>query len=197
MEELDAIVDKVASDAAIKGCVIASGKNAFSGGADLSMLQAIGPEAARIGREQGEEAAARFVLDNVSKLNGVLRKLETCGKPFAAAINGVCMGGAFELSLACHFLLEQTVLPSTAGQWLAVLGLGLMPVGAAFYAWDIGVKRGNIQVLGAASYAAPLLSTMILIVTGFAEPSVTVIAACLLITAENADKYTAAFTLSE
>lgn len=87
------------------------------------------------------------------------------------------------LSLACHFLLEQTVLPSTAGQWLAVLGLGLMPVGAAFYAWDIGVKRGNIQVLGAASYAAPLLSTMILIVTGFAEPSVTVIAACLLITA--------------
>ena len=50
-----------------------------------------------------------------------------------------------------------------AGQWLAVLGLGLMPVGAAFYAWDIGVKRGNIQVLGAASYAAPLLSTLVLI----------------------------------
>ncbi|TIM18234.1 MAG: hypothetical protein E5Y74_27125 [Mesorhizobium sp.] len=60
------------------------------------------------------------------------------------------------LSLACHLALEQTVLPVGAGQWLAVLGLGLMPVGAAFYAWDIGVKRGNIQVLGAASYAAPL-----------------------------------------
>ena len=86
------------------------------------------------------------------------------------------------LSLACHFALEQTVLPQTAGQWLAVVGLGLMPVGAAFYAWDIGVKRGNIQVLGAASYAAPLLSTLVLIAFGFAEPSLRILAACLLIT---------------
>lgn len=87
------------------------------------------------------------------------------------------------LSLVCHFVLEQTVLPQTTGQWLAVVALGLMPVGAAFYAWDHGVKRGNIQVLGAASYAAPLLSTLILMVTGFAEPSLTILAACLLITA--------------
>ena len=86
------------------------------------------------------------------------------------------------LSLLCHFALEETVLPATAGQWLAVIGLGLMPVGAAFYAWDIGVKRGNIQVLGAASYAAPLLSTLILIVAGFAEPTLRILAACLLIT---------------
>lgn len=86
------------------------------------------------------------------------------------------------LSLLCHLLLEQTVLPATAGQWLAVLGLGLMPVGAAFYAWDIGVKRGNIQVLGAASYAAPLLSTLVLIAAGVAEPSPRILAACLLIT---------------
>ncbi len=86
------------------------------------------------------------------------------------------------LSLICHLLLEDTVLPSGAGQWLAVIGLGLMPVGAAFYAWDIGVKRGNIQVLGAASYAAPLLSTLVLIVAGFAEPSWRILAACLLIT---------------
>lgn len=86
------------------------------------------------------------------------------------------------LSLACHFALEETVLPANAVQWLAVLGLGLMPVGAAFYAWDIGVKRGNIQVLGAASYAAPLLSTLVLIVAGFAEPSLRILAACLLIT---------------
>lgn len=86
------------------------------------------------------------------------------------------------LSLICHFALEQTVLPQTAGQWLAVVALGLMPVGAAFYAWDHGVKRGNIQVLGAASYAAPLLSTLILMATGFAEPSLAILAACLLIT---------------
>jgi drug/metabolite transporter (DMT)-like permease len=86
------------------------------------------------------------------------------------------------LSLGCHFALEETVLPETSGQWLAVVGLGLMPVGAAFYAWDHGVKRGNIQVLGAASYAAPLLSTLVLIVSGFAEPSLAILAACLLIT---------------
>ncbi|MER8580506.1 EamA family transporter [Mesorhizobium sp. M1423] len=86
------------------------------------------------------------------------------------------------LSLVCHLLLEETVLPNGAGQWLAVLGLGLMPVGAAFYAWDIGVKRGNIQVLGAASYAAPLLSTLVLIAAGFAEPSWRILAACVLIT---------------
>lgn len=86
------------------------------------------------------------------------------------------------LSLLCHLVLEETSLPQTAGQWLAVVGLGLMPVGAAFYAWDIGVKRGNIQVLGAASYAAPLLSTLVLIVAGFAEPSLRILAACLLIT---------------
>ncbi|MDX8490401.1 EamA family transporter [Mesorhizobium sp. VK22B] len=86
------------------------------------------------------------------------------------------------LSLACHLLLEKTVLPDGPGQWLAVVGLGLMPVGAAFYAWDIGVKRGNIQVLGAASYAAPLLSTLVLIAAGVAEPSPRILAACVLIT---------------
>lgn len=86
------------------------------------------------------------------------------------------------LSLICHLALEPTVLPATPGQWLAVVGLGLMPVGAAFYAWDHGVKRGNIQVLGAASYASPLLSTAVLILAGIAEPSATVLFACVLIT---------------
>ncbi len=87
------------------------------------------------------------------------------------------------LSLLCHLGLEETVWPATTGQWLAVIGLGLMPVGAAFYAWDHGVKHGNIQVLGAASYAAPLLSTLVLIVAGAAEPTATILIACVLITA--------------
>lgn len=86
------------------------------------------------------------------------------------------------LSLLSHFLLEETVLPATSGEWLAVIGLGLMPVGLAFYAWDVGVKRGNIQVLGAASYAAPLLSTLLLIASGFAEATPTILLACVLIT---------------
>jgi drug/metabolite transporter (DMT)-like permease len=86
------------------------------------------------------------------------------------------------LSLLCHLALEETVWPQGTDQWLAVLGLGLMPVGAAFYSWDHGVKHGDIQVLGAASYAAPLLSTLALIAAGMAEPGWRILAACLLIT---------------
>lgn len=86
------------------------------------------------------------------------------------------------LSALCHLALEETVWPQGAGEWLAVAALGLGPVGAAFYTWDHGVKRGNIQVLGAASYAAPLLSTLVLIAAGRAEPTTAILAACLLIT---------------
>lgn len=98
-----------------------------------------------------------------------------------SVVTWFCLAAAL-LSLACHLALERTVWPEGTGQWLAVAGLGLMPVGGAFYAWDHGVKRGNIQVLGAASYAAPLLSTLVLIVFGFAEPTWRIAAACVLIT---------------
>lgn len=97
------------------------------------------------------------------------------------AVTGFCVATAV-LSLICHLALEQTVWPEGFMQWGAVLALGLLPVGAAFYAWDFGIKRGNIQVLGAASYAAPLLSTLVLIVAGASEPSLRILAACLLIT---------------
>lgn len=97
------------------------------------------------------------------------------------AVTGFCLMTAL-LSALCHLLLEETVWPSGADQWLAVLGLGLGPVGAAFYAWDHGVKHGDIKVLGAASYMAPLLSTAILVGSGFAEPTWTIAIACVLIT---------------
>jgi drug/metabolite transporter (DMT)-like permease len=86
------------------------------------------------------------------------------------------------LSAAVHPLVEPTVWPQAPSQWLAVLGLGLFPVGLAFYVWDVGVKRGDIQVLGAASYAAPLLSTLLLIVAGFGSPTAEIAVAALLIT---------------
>ncbi len=92
-----------------------------------------------------------------------------------------CLASAL-LSAVCHILLETTIWPANTLQWLAVAGLGLMPVGAAFYAWDHGVKHGNIQALGAASYAAPLLSTILLVLAGRASFTVTLAAACLLIT---------------
>jgi drug/metabolite transporter (DMT)-like permease len=96
-------------------------------------------------------------------------------------VTGFCLATSI-LSLLCHLMLETTVWPQTGFEWLAVAGLGLLPVGAAFYAWDYGVKNGDIQILGAASYAAPLLSTLVLILSGFAEPSWSIGLACLLVT---------------
>lgn len=86
------------------------------------------------------------------------------------------------LSFACHFLFEETVWPSDLSEWGAVAALGLFPVGLAFYVWDHGVKRGDIQVLGAAAYAAPLLSTLLLIAFGFGQFTWAVGMACALIT---------------
>jgi drug/metabolite transporter (DMT)-like permease len=98
-----------------------------------------------------------------------------------ATVTWFCAATAI-LSALCHLALEETVWPAGWSEWAAVAGLGLMPVGAAFYAWDHGVKHGNIQVLGAASYAAPLLSTLILIAAGTTKASPHILAACLLIT---------------
>ena len=96
-------------------------------------------------------------------------------------VTGFCLATSV-LSLLCHLGLETTVWPQSQWEWLAVAGLGLFPVGLAFYAWDFGVKNGDIQILGAASYAAPLLSTLILTLFGFAEPSYRIAIACVLIT---------------
>jgi drug/metabolite transporter (DMT)-like permease len=96
-------------------------------------------------------------------------------------VTGFCLMTA-ALGLAAHLLFEQTVWPQTQGEWAAITLLGLIPLGLAFMAWDYGVKHGDIQVLGAASYAAPLLSTLVLIGAGRTEISNFTIAACLLIT---------------
>jgi 3-hydroxyacyl-CoA dehydrogenase/enoyl-CoA hydratase/3-hydroxybutyryl-CoA epimerase len=103
IDELGQAVETVANDAAIKGCVIASGKSAFSGGADLSMLQRSAAAFAKARKEQGEEAAAKMFFEGARRLSLLYRRLETCGKPFAIAIKGLCLGGAFELALACHY----------------------------------------------------------------------------------------------
>lgn len=95
-------------------------------------------------------------------------------------VGGYC-GAAAILGLICHLAFETTVWPS-GPEWLAVLGLGLGPVGAAFFTWDHGCKRGDIKALGASMYAAPLLSTIVLVVFGAAALSWPVVAACLLIT---------------
>src|SRR5207253_245285 len=95
---------------------------------------------------------AAFVWATYSVLSRRLKAVPT------DAVAGFCLATAV-LAALMHGVLETTVWPENTLQWLSVLALGIGPVGAAFYAWDIGMKRGDIRVLGAASYATPLLST--------------------------------------
>ncbi len=92
-----------------------------------------------------------------------------------------CLASAL-LSAVAHLALETTAWPQGSLGWASTLALGLGPVGLAFYVWDIGVKRGNIQLLGTASYAAPLLSTLALVLAGVTEPTEWLVASACLIT---------------
>ena len=96
------------------------------------------------------------------------------------AVVGFCLVTA-ALAAFCHLLFEETVWPQSAVQWGAIVALGIAPVGAAFYAWDFGVKHGDIRVLGAAAYAAPVLSTSLLVVGGFATARPSLVLAAALI----------------
>src|SRR6266852_426426 len=109
--------------------------------------------------------------------SGISRKFKSIPTD---AVAGFCLATAL-LAAVVHGVIAVTVWPDTAAQWLAITALGVGPVGAAFYAWDIGMKRGDIRVLGAASYATPLLSTAFLILAGFAKPSVGIAIAAVLI----------------
>ena len=101
MDEIDAIIDQVVGDAAVSGVVFTSGKESFSGGMDLKVLKRQ-LAAFHEMRARDPEAAIRTLFEGAGRMSWLWRKLETCGKPWVAAINGTCMGGAFELALACH-----------------------------------------------------------------------------------------------
>ena len=87
------------------------------------------------------------------------------------------------LALALSLALEEWTWPADAVSWTALVGLGVGPVGAAFFLWDIGMKRGDVPLLGVLSYASPILSTALLVALGYASAAWTLALACLLMTA--------------
>lgn len=96
------------------------------------------------------------------------------------AVVGNCLVTAL-LAAGAHLALEPAGLPQGAATWAAIVALGLGPVGAAFFLWDIGMKKGDIRFLGTASYAAPVISTLALVAAGKAQAGWPLALACLLI----------------
>ena len=96
-------------------------------------------------------------------------------------VAGFCFAAA-ALSGVAHFMVEPTLWVLSSAQWFAVIALGLLPMGLAFYAWDFGMKHGDRMILGVSSYAAPLLSTLVLLASGFAVFHWSIAVGCLLIT---------------
>ena len=122
----------------------------------------------------GLALACAFVWSGYSVLSRRLKAAPT------EAVAGFCLVTA-ALATLCHFAFETTVAPAGPGQWAAIAGLGLGPVGLAFYVWDYGVKNGDLRLLGVAAYAAPVLSTLILVAAGFAPATASLGLACALI----------------
>jgi drug/metabolite transporter (DMT)-like permease len=146
--------------AGLAGCILLVGGGA--GGIDAKY--AVGYLAA---------LAAALTWSGYSVLSRRVREVPT------DAVGGFC-GATALLALVAHLVFERTYVPQ-AGEWAAIVALGIGPVGAAFYLWDYGVKRGDIKSLGALSYMTPLLSTLLLVLFGRAEPSLRLALACLLI----------------
>jgi len=115
LRELESCVDQLAANAAVRGAIVASAKTSFMAGADIKDMASM--------FERGITAAeaTRFSAN----LNRIFRRIETCGKPFAAAINGVALGAGFELALACHYRVLAD--EAKAGVGFPEVKIGLLP----------------------------------------------------------------------
>ncbi len=147
----------------------------FAGAAVLVTSRGGGLEFSGSALGYGSAFACAFLWSGYS----IASRLQKSAPTDAVAI--YCLVTA-ALGAVCHLIFEQTVWPATAREWAAIAGLGLMPVGLAFYAWDHGVKHGNIQMLGGSAYFAPLFSTALLVATGMAPWSNVLLFSCMAIT---------------
>jgi drug/metabolite transporter (DMT)-like permease len=135
-----------------------------------------------LGREGGETNIIGLILAFGCAVTWAVYSVASrfLGQVPTVAVTVYCLATA-ALSLLAHLALEETRWPETALGWAATLALGIGPVGIAFFTWDIGMKKGDIQMLGVASYAAPLLSTLALVAAGIAPPSLTLLVAAILV----------------
>jgi 3-hydroxyacyl-CoA dehydrogenase / enoyl-CoA hydratase / 3-hydroxybutyryl-CoA epimerase len=124
IQQLAALVEQLAGDAAVKGVVITSGKDTFCAGADLTLLESLGRSFQKLPGD-GEEQAAIRLFEESRKLSLLYRRIETCGKPWVAAINGTAVGGGFELALACHHRVASQNPQTRLG--LPEIKVGLFP----------------------------------------------------------------------
>lgn len=118
-QEIYELIERLATDPAIKGLVLASAKSTFCAGADLNMLQRF----ATLGGEP--TARARTIFNTMMATHLMLRKLETVGKPVVAAINGTALGGGYEVALCCHRLIAADNPRAQIG--LPEAKIGIMP----------------------------------------------------------------------
>ncbi len=171
LDDLEEAITQVAGDEAVKGAVIASGKaSGFMAGMDLKYLSAMLQEA----NSGGVDTAT--VFENMFKLNALLRKLETSGKPFAAAIEGICMGGGLELALACHHRVLSSDPKVQIG--LPEILVGLFPGGGGSQRLPrlIGIQGALMYMLQGRSWR-PAEASAMKVVDELAEPGSAVEAA--------------------
>lgn len=122
----------------------------------------------------GFAVACAFIWSSYSLL---LRKLPHVP---TAAVTGFCFVTAV-LAFVCHYIFEPDIWPQTMFNWVMLAALGAGPVGAAFYFWDYGMKKGDLRALGAASYLSPIFATVFLAWAGFGELTGTVMVSCGLV----------------
>ena len=118
--------------------------------------------------------ACAFIWSGLSVASRFIKQVPT------DAVGWFCLVTAV-LAVFAHLALEQTVWQLTWLQWVGVVGLGLGPVGVAFFTWDYGVKHGNLPLLGVLAYAAPLISVLLLVLAGQAALTWHIMMACITI----------------